>query len=278
MKKFLIILISILIVILILSAHSHLTIDITEYNVKNSKIPKEFNGFKILHLSDLHNRNIEDKILEIINKERIDVIFMSGDMINDHSKNVYSNFISLCKKIKIPSYYIYGNHEYELSPSKLNELQDELKDTNLKFLNNEKIKINKYKSYINLLGLSYPLEYYSISKNKKDFNKKYITDIFGDLNKNEYNILLTHNPLFAEVYDEYFSDLVFSGHVHGGVIKIPFIGGLLSPDFTFFPDYYEGMYQLKNTKMIVSRGIGYGSIKIRILNPAEIIIVTLNKE
>ena len=93
----------------------------------------------------------------------------------------------------------------------------------------------------------------------------------------QYNILLSHDPLFYEFYSEYDFDMILSGHVHGGVINTPF-GGLLSPDFTFFPEYYRGNNKIKNTNLIISRGLGYGNaLKIRVFNNPEVVVAKLMK-
>ena len=91
--------------------------------------------------------------------------------------------------------------------------------------------------------------------------------------------MIAHNPLEFSSYVDSNVDLVLSGHVHGGLARIPLIGGILSPDYTFFPKYDSGMYIKKRTRMIVSRGIGYSKrIPFRIFNPGEIVIISLMKD
>ena len=96
------------------------------------------------------------------------------------------------------------------------------------------------------------------------------------VDKEKYNIAIAHNPLMAYAYESFGFDLVFSGHVHGGLVKLPLLGGILSPEYKLFPKYYEGIYNLNKTKMIVSRGLGFCKrLPIRILNPAEVVIINL---
>ena len=110
-------------------------------------------------------------------------------------------------------------------------------------------------------------------------DKDYIVSKVGKLDRNKFNILVAHNPLEFDSYVQYKADLVLSGHVHGGIVIIPKLGGLLSPTFTFFPKYYDGMYEKENTKMIVSRGLGHSErIKLRINNNYELIYINLMKE
>jgi len=87
------------------------------------------------------------------------------------------------------------------------------------------------------------------------FGTKQIQSILGDLDTDSYNILLTHNPLYADTYSNWGADLTLSGHIHGGMIRIPFVGGLLSPEREFFPEYDAGKYQVNGKILIVNRGL-----------------------
>ena len=91
----------------------------------------------------------------------------------------------------------------------------------------------------------------------------------------EYNILLAHNPLYFEEYSKQNIDLILSGHVHGGMVRLPFIGAILSPERKFFPKYSSGVYELNNKKLVVSRGLGHSRPGIRLFNKREIISITL---
>lgn len=91
----------------------------------------------------------------------------------------------------------------------------------------------------------------------------------------QYGVLLAHNPLCFDSYAKWGADLTLCGHVHGGMIRLPFAGGLLSPEREFFPKYSAGIYEHSGKKMIVSRGLGSGTFGIRILNRPEIVVITL---
>ena len=80
-------------------------------------------------------------------------------------------------------------------------------------------------------------------------------------------MLLAHNPLFAEAYSQWGADMTFSGHVHGGAVRI-FGKGVLSPERKFFPKYTKGVYTVGNMKLLVTSGIG----KLRLFNPAEMVV------
>ncbi|WP_455769208.1 metallophosphoesterase [Marinilactibacillus psychrotolerans] len=91
-----------------------------------------------------------------------------------------------------------------------------------------------------------------------------------------FKVLLSHRPELFETYAAHGFDLVFSGHAHGGQFRLPFIGGLIAPNQGLFPEYTAGIYSKKQTRMIVSRGLGNSVIPIRINNRPELVIVTLS--
>ncbi len=267
-----IILILILLPMFISCIISHYKLDISEYNIKNSKIDK---NLKIIFLSDLHNRNLTKKLDEIINNEKPDIIIMGGDMINESLK--YSNnFINLYKTLdKENIYYTFGNHEDRLYYDEMDKYIKKIKNSNIKLLNNKKDKLSKN---INIYGLKSEDEQY-LPFGKLFLTKEYIESKLEKFDKNKFNILIAHNPLEFKSYTDTEADLVLSGHVHGGLIRLPFLGALLSPDYTFFPKYSEGMYEKDNTMMIVSRGLGFSKrLPFRIFNNGEVVIINLSKE
>ena len=134
------------------------------------------------------------------------------------------------------------------------------------------------KDTINIYSLILPFNTYRYlfsNRNVIKVDYDYIRNKLGDLDRDDYNILLSHNPLYFPSYVKWGTDLVFSGHVHGGIIRLPFFGGLLSPDRTFFPKYCCGEYKEDNTTMYVTRGLGGSAIRVRINNRPEIIIVEI---
>ena len=146
------------------------------------------------------------------------------------------------------------------------------------------VNIKKGSSYINLYGLNVDLVYYSTKTALKESNIKYTQKNFSKtINKetfeaDKFNILLTHNPLYFDVYEKSGVDLILSGHVHGGIVRIPFKGGVLSPDQEWFPKYYHGLYTINDTSMIVSAGLGNDTVNFRAFNPFEINLITLRSE
>lgn len=258
----------------------------TEFIIKNEKIPIKFDGYKILHLSDLHSKSFgikNDKLIEKINLINPEIIVMTGDMVNCNDTN-FDNFFELVKVLvkKYKIYYIVGNHEQNMKKVNKNVIIDFLKSNGVKVLDNEKVELVKGDEKINLYGLWCNLRYYSAKTEgvKEDFTLETIEKIMEnvEMNKEEYNILLAHNPNFIESYAAWGADLTLSGHIHGGMVRIPFIGGVFSPDTLLFPKYDSGLYNVSGKQLIVSRGLGKGVRGFRFFNRPEINVITLKSK
>lgn len=254
---------------------SYINIDVSHYEIKSDKLNQKYNNYKIMLLTDLHNRDITEKLVKIVNEENPNIIVMSGDMINEKVDG-FDNFFNLCEELKDKTiYYVFGNHEENMSDEKQNEFIEKIKEkTNVILLNNDKVELD---DSFTIYGFSPQVKYYLAStKEKIDLN--YIEERIGKIDINKFNLLISHDPLLYNLYSKYGFDMVLSGHLHGGIINIPFVGGLLSPDFTFFPKYYKGVNKIGNTNLIISRGLGYGyMIPIRVFNRGEVVIINLMK-
>ena len=251
---------------------------ITRHNYINNKVPAGFNGFKILHISDLHNKDFHGRLINKIKLINPDIIVITGDLIDRRKINmkVATEFIKEIVKIA-PTYYVSGNHE-QLSEH-YGKLKEELYNLSVINMDNSYITINKEGSEIGLVGIADP----AIKANEKTYlfenNSGYIKSCLEYLcqnSKTDFNILLSHRPEQFNAYKEFNLNLVFSGHSHGGQIRIPFLGGILSPNQGFFPKYSEGMYKDGTTSMVVSRGLGNSSFPFRIFNRPELVVVVLN--
>lgn len=263
---------------------SLLVIDVTNYKIESPKIPKSFNGFKIAHLSDLHNFSYgkdNKKILDKLDKIKPDIVVLTGDMVNSDSKN-FNTFYKLAKNLssKYEAYYIMGNHEMRLPVNKQIEIKAKLKSLKINLLDNTQTIIKKDNEHINIYGLEQPIFTYknNLKKNESEsFTIEKMQELLPLPDTNKFNILLSHSPFDFGIFSKWGADLVLSGHVHGGLIRLPFIGGVLSPERTLFPKYSGGEYTLNNSKMILSRGLGNGTINLRILNNPEICVIELKK-
>lgn len=255
------------------------SIVINEIEFINNKIPKEFDGYRILQISDLHNKEFGSKqstLLSKIQEINPDIIIITGDLIDSNNTDINIAMDLIRESIKIaPIFYVSGNHEswsgsYE-------KLKSQLEENDVAVLDNQKVQLSRGNASIDIVGLSDPSFIQSDSL-EYDSNT-YIEDELSSLtSENEnFKILLSHRPELFDIYANSDVDLVFSGHAHGGQFRIPFIGGLIAPDQGLFPKLTEGIHIKNNTSMIVSRGLGNSIIPIRIFNRPELILVKLSK-
>lgn len=183
----------------------------------------------------------------------------------------------LCRGLPkdIPAFYVIGNHELYYEDEELSEMFSALRAEGITILNNESIILEKGKSSISLYGMWCGLHFY---KNQylgyalhDSFSIEEMQRLLGKKAPG-FSILLTHNPLDFPVYAKWGADLTLSGHIHGGFIELPKIGGLLSPERKLLPHYCAGEYFRGNHTLIISRGLG-GARMI----PAEAALITLKK-
>lgn len=252
------------------------TIEKTYIEYSNDRVPEAFSGYKIVHISDLHNKSFgknQERLLKKIKEESPDIIFITGDLVDRRKYNleVALTFVEGAVKIA-PVYYVPGNHE--AWSGQYETIKNKLVSFNVKVLDDEKVKINKKNEFIDLIGLKDPDFHTSsyVEGNDTLAMKNNLSDLSA---KENFQILLSHRPELIYLYANENIDLIFSGHAHGGQFRLPFIGGIIAPDQGFFPEYTSGLYEKKQSTLIVSRGLGNSIIPIRLLNQPEIVVLTI---
>ena len=268
----------IVLVVLLIGIYLYLENNILEvsiYEISSSKISIQFDGYKIAQISDLHNtgsNKLKNSIIESIKNEKPNIIVITGDIVDSYKTNIESaiDFIKDINEIA-PIYYVTGNHESRIDDYDV--LMKKLEENKVIILDDRVEQITIDDSLINLIGINDPMCEHQSYLEDKEIVDGVIKKI--EYNKDVFSILLSHRPELFEIYHKYNFDLVFSGHAHGGQIRLPFIGGLVAPNQWLFPKYDGGLYEEDNTKMIVSRGIGNSILPFRINNNPELIYVTL---
>ena len=279
-KKFIVFaaIVAILILLIIWIAYGNTDLEIYKYNVKSEDIPSEFDNFRIVQISDLHNAEFgenNEKLLLMLKQADADIIAITGDMINSRNTDVDVAISFAQKAVNIaPVYYVNGNHESRVL-GEYEKLKQGLTDTGVTILENSSADITIGDEAITLIGINDPTFRMELVDDTMEQNIAHqLVNVIPD--NDNYKVLLAHRPEYFDVYAGNV-DLVLSGHAHGGQFRIPFIGGLVAPGQGFFPEYYEGSHIKENTEMIVSRGIGNSIIPFRINNKPEIIVAELTK-
>lgn len=260
---------------------------IKKYQIASEKIPEAFSGTKLAVMTDLHNNSFgkeNEKLLKALEKENPEAVLIAGDMLTAKEGKSFQVSLKLLKVLseKYLVYYALGNHEYRLKISPdiygtmYKDYMREIENMDIRVLHNEKAAWKKGNSKIDVYGLEISKNFY-YRFHPDVMKEEYIEGLLGKKKKEQFGILLAHNPSYFPVYAKWGADLVLSGHNHGGVIRIPGIGGMLSPNYHFFPKYDAGRFEEGNATMILSAGLGGHTIPFRVFNPPELIILELKK-
>ncbi len=275
LKIFILCLFCIAIVFLSWNIYQNQHIQINKITIKCETLPDDFQGYKIVQVSDLHNaefgENNKDLLFAIENASP-DIIVVTGDIVDSRKTNVQiaRDFVNNASKIA-PVYYVTGNHEARVKVE--DEIDNVELNENVIVLHNRDVIIEKGESAIQLIGVDDPD--YKAAKDSAEYMHKRLEKY---CNNEHFKILLSHRPELFEVYVENEMNVIFSGHAHGGQVRLPFIGGVIAPHQGFFPTFDAGLFYATNdATMVVSRGLGDSIIPLRINNPPELIIVTLEK-
>ncbi len=239
-------------------------------------------GKRLVFLTDLHDKEFgrdNERLLQAIRDAKPDMVLIGGDMMvakGIGDLTVSLRFLRRLSK-EFPVICANGNHELRLRNEKetygdkYREYRQALTEMGVTFLSDRKIAIDQD---IDLYGLNLLPEHYKpgYPKMKTGFVEK----VLGEPDAETFTLLLAHSPMFFNEYAEWGADLTLSGHFHGGTIQIPFLGGLMTPQYQFFFPWYAGLYEgLQGRKMIVGRGLGTHSINIRFNDKPQVVVVDI---
>ena len=276
---FLAVVVIVLVALVIWIAWGNTALELYTYTVSSAKLPQSFDGYRIAHVSDLHNAEMgkdNEKLLTILRDADPDMIAITGDLIDSRSTNVEIalNFIREAVKIA-PCYYVTGNHEARVN--EYGELKAGMEAAGVTVLEDVKTKISMEGETITLIGVNDPSYQtdYLFGDSETVMNTK-LEDLHTG--NDGFTLLLSHRPELFDTYVDQDVDLVLSGHAHGGQFRLPFIGGLVAPNQGLFPEYDAGIYTEGNTNMLVSRGVGNSILPFRINNRPEVILIELQAE
>ena len=277
----------ILIIAIVVIAAAFVYIESSGYNIVEYTIEtgKDIQPVRFVMLSDLHDTDVthdgNKKLLESIESLDPDFVILAGDMITSYMEpeNRSDKTFDLLKKLsdRFIVYYGLGNHEqrYKEEPERFPGIYDELskkiKELGIRLLSNECADAG---DSIRIYGFDVPLDNYKrvVTTELPD---NILDDTFGPVDREKFSILVAHTPDYFDDYVKWHPDLILSGHLHGGIVGIPGIGGIMSPQLKLFPKYDFGKYEKDASTMIVSRGIGWHSFPIRIFNKAEIVLISI---
>lgn len=233
-------------------------------------------------LADLHNKRYgrnNEKLINAIREQKPDFIFVAGDIPTAKPGSSLEPALELLEVLvkEYPVYYGNGNHEYrmKLYPKTYGDMAERygqaLDDMGISPLVNNHVVLPEYG--LAIYGLEIDREYYKRFQIQK-MDEDYLRNTLGQVSEELYTVLLAHNPDYFPQYASWGADLVLSGHVHGGVVRVPLINkGIIAPSLRLFPKYDGGIFKEGRSTMVISRGLGMHTIPIRLFNPAELWVV-----
>lgn len=243
-----------------------------ELTAASDHLPGSFSGFRVVQISDLHGKVFGEEnqtLLEEVAALEPDIIAITGDLVDavdqlDALPALARGFSNIA-----PTYYVTGNHEWAIHQA--NEVKLILEENGVIPLTNEYVLLERGGASIVLAGIDDPNGPYD-----QKTPQALLEEIRADLG-DPYILLLAHRNEYIETYTECNADLTLCGHVHGGIIRIPFLGGLIdNTRKQFWPDYTAGFYTLEGGGILmVSRGLGNGSPVPRIFNRPHLPVLVL---
>ena len=245
-------------------------------SVTDRHLPQEFEGFRIAQISDLHNEVFgsgNGELLTLLAGTRPDIIVITGDLIDSRRTDVSAALEFVRGAVEIaPVYYVTGNHESRI-PEEFWMLERCMENLGVSVLRGERTLLTREGAAIALIGVDDPTFQDKDSANWPGI----VEEELGKLREEGlYSILLIHRPELLETYARAGVNLVFSGHAHGGQVRLPFVGGVIAPNQGFFPQYDGGLYAMGDTQLVVSRGLGNSVVPLRVNNRPEIVLAELH--
>lgn len=247
----------------------------SEYTLSSEKLPQSFGDFTIVQLSDIHGHIFGTDSARLVKKtaaQEPDIIVISGDMVDENTEDL-SEIESLLGQLReiAPVYYVSGNHEWWAGC--LPELEEIFSRQDVRYLRNEYVMLESEQGEsIALLGVEDPNGPADMIKPPELVEK--LENEVGE----GFRVLLGHRNYWRESYPELDVDLIFCGHAHGGIIRLPFLGGVVGTDFDLFPDDVDGAVESGRYTVVISRGLGNSVPVPRFLNNPELVVVKLKSE
>lgn len=252
----------------------------THYTYRSKKVPKSFDGFKIVQVSDFHNAYFGRRskhLLEAVERAAPDVIVITGDIVDRRTPYLKRAAVLVEKITEIQkTFYVTGNHEAHYKH--FNKLYDVIGKSDVRNITKHSAELERNGEKINLAGIN-DVWFFGDEVNPETYRnfKQELADKVNIL-PHDFTVLLAHRPELLPVYSKNDVDLVFSGHAHGGQIRLPVVKGLYAPHQGVNPKYTEGMHEQNGTTMVVSRGLGNSRFPFRVFNHPEVVVVELRSE
>ncbi len=249
------------------SGHRIVTNEVT---IESETLPASFDGFRIVELTDLHGAEFGENNTKLVEKIRScnpDLIALTGDFVENAEQMQVTLTLARSLTSIAPVCYVTGNHEWASGLAE--ELMASLEAEGVRCMRNQYDVLERNGDSLLMIGVEDPNSYADLATPDQ------VIEDAQTANPGLWTLLLAHRNYWVEEYPTLPVDLILCGHSHGGVVRLPFIGGLMSEDRTLFPDYDAGIYDGERFQMFVSVGLGQTRYFPRLLNNPEIACITL---
>lgn len=256
---------------------------VTRYEFKtDKKLEKDIHFVMMADLHDTDKGNNNQVLLDAIDELAPDFVILAGDMVTAYLEPTYNfdktlEFIGKLA-VRYKTFYGYGNHEMRFRreqkrfPDYFKKLAKAASDAGAPLMKNKKYSFKD--NNVDIYGLFLSDKFYTRGT-LTPMVDGYMDKMLGAPDPDRLSLLIAHNPEILSEYSQWGADYVLSGHVHGGIVRVPFLGGLISPRLKLFPKFDYGIFKEDATTMILTNGIGAHTIPIRINNKAEIVDIRI---
>lgn len=253
----------------------NIAIKTTRFRITGKHVPPGFDNFVMVQISDLHNARFgqnQQRLLNAIAAIAPDLVAVTGDLVDSRRTDFETAMEFIHGAVAIaPVYYVTGNHEARITAYPV--LEQKLTAAGVTVLRNQAATLSRGQDSLSVFGLDDPSFAARDSRGQAGAADHALKALSAE--GTGYTVLLSHRPELFDVYAAHGADLILSGHVHGGQLRLPFIGGLFAPNQGFFPKYQAGVYTQGKTKMVVSRGLGNSLAPLRVNNRPQLVAITL---
>lgn len=250
------------------------TMVVTQYEIALPEGMEGLDGYRIVQISDLHSADLEEEIERALEQLRPDLIVITGDLVSRKDRDFTRALSVATVAVRFaPTYFVRGNHEVDnLDYARLRQ---GLEEAGVNVLEDEGVVLEHNGTALNLVGVK---DVSAFSENRGKAIEAMVQTAKGLFVDGAYHVLLSHRPSLLDAYAACGADLVFSGHAHGGQVRLPGVGALFAPDEGFLPKITEGVHTAGQAQVVVSRGLGNQTPVPRLWNAPELVAVTLRAQ
>ncbi len=266
-------------VLAVLAVAGSSRLDVSTYEVLLPRLPRAFDGYGIVQISDLHQQRFgrnQSRLLSRVQEANPDLIVITGDLTSQGSWDPAALGELARRLVSVsPVFMTTGNHEAYATD--LPELLSFLQALGVTILDGTSVVVHRGTDAISVAGVADPRVFGGQDRGRAAMAKwrSALQAVRKRTEGEHVTILLSHRPEFLGDYSEAGFDLVLSGHAHGGQVRLPFIGALYAPGQGWFPRCASGVCKQGGTTMVVSRGLGNSRFPIRLFNSPELVVIRL---